>query len=148
MLAIPAVLGAMAFAAWWLLLTERPVADPPREPVSVRVLETKLVLRRQGVRQAEIEADRVEVSADRRTTTFIGRSRMVLYFGDQPALVATGGRIVYDRSTEDVRVVGGFHLATPEGVALVARTATWDARTQVIELVGDVEATFPLRRLP
>lgn len=147
-LATSAALGAVAFAAWWLVLAERPAVEPPREPVSVRVLEAKLVVRHQGVRQAEIEADRVEVSADRRTATFTGRSTMVLYAGDLPVLTATGERIVHDRSTQGVRAEGGLRLTTPDGVTLVARTATWDAQSQVVELAGDVHVTFPLRRLP
>ncbi|OFX29609.1 MAG: hypothetical protein A2Z07_09760 [Armatimonadetes bacterium RBG_16_67_12] len=114
----------------------------------MRVLEAKLVVRHQGVRQAEIEADRVEVSADRRTTTFTGRSRMVLFAGDLPVLAATGERITYDRSTQGVRAEGGLRLTTPDGATLVARTATWDAQSQVIVLAGDVQVTFPLRRLP
>lgn len=148
LLVVAAILGVVGGAAWWFVRAEGPVTEPPREPVSLRVLDARLVVRRLGVRQAEIEAERVEVSADRRTTTFTGRPRMTLFVGDRPVLTAAGERIMYDRSTQAVRAEGGLRLTTPDGAALVARTAAWNAESQVVELAGDVEVTFPIRRLP
>ncbi|MDR7420603.1 MAG: hypothetical protein QN178_17020 [Armatimonadota bacterium] len=137
--------GVAALAAWSLMQAERPVAEPVREPVSARLLDARLVVRHQGIRYAEITAQRVEVSADRRATTFTGRPRIVLYAGDRRVLVATGARMVYDRPTQAVRAEGGLRLTTPEGASLAARTAIWDPQSQVIELAGDVDVTFPYR---
>jgi lipopolysaccharide assembly outer membrane protein LptD (OstA) len=139
---------AVGLAAWWLVRVERPVTEPPREPVSARLEQTRVIVRHQGTRQVEIEAGRVDVSAGRGAATFTGRPRVVLYAGDRPVLTATGERITYDRATQAVRAEGGLRLTTPDGALLVARAATWDAQLQVLELAGDVEVTFPFREGP
>lgn len=131
----------------WKAEQPRP-AEPAATPkaVAVRISQATVVVRHQGKRQAEISADHIEVSADQRTATFTGRSRVVVYVGDKAALTVTGERIVLDRHTQDVRVEGGLRITTPQGISLVAQWAFWDQATQVVNLVGGVELTFPVRR--
>jgi lipopolysaccharide transport protein LptA len=136
------VLGLAAATAltWWLARVELIVPERPPDPVSVRVRQATIVVRHRGTRQAEIAADRVDVSADRRLTTFEGKTRAVFYEGGAPAVTATGGRIVLDRVTQSVRVDGGLRLTTPGGETLTARNASWNQESRVIELSGDVTA--------
>jgi hypothetical protein len=136
---------AAGLSVWWLVRLERPVPGPPREPVSARLVQARVIVRHQGTRQAEIDAGQVDISVGRGAATFTGRPRIVLYAGDRPVLTATGERITYDRVTQAVRAEGGLRLTTPEGAVLVARAATWDAHSQVLELAGEVDVTFPFK---
>lgn len=129
---------AAAAGAWWIVRADHPDAERAPDPMSMRVSQATIVLRHRGVKQAEIAADRVEVSADRRTTTFVGGARTVFFNGTAPAVTATGGRIVLDRATQSVRVEGGLRITTARGETLTAQAASWDRESGVIELVGYV----------
>jgi hypothetical protein len=144
-LGILGILIVIAAAAWEMAAPDRSVPDRRPERVAVRVSEASIVLRNGGAKQAEIAADRVELSADRQTTTLTGRPRAVIYIGGAPAMTATGGRIVVLRQGQTVRVEGGLRIVTDKGETLSARAATWDQASQVVDLTGDVEITFPIR---
>jgi hypothetical protein len=81
-------------------------------------------------------------------TTFTGQTRAVFFEGEAPSLTLTGGRIIYDRTLQAVRVEGGLSITTAHGETLRARAGTWDQESQAVELTGDVEAEFPLTRRP
>ncbi len=139
---------AAAAGVWWIAHTDQLDAERPPEPVALRVTDATIVLRHQGAKQAEITADRVEVSADRQVTTFTGRTRAVFFEGDAPSLTLTGGRIIYDRTRQAVRVEGGLSITTARGETLRAQAGTWDQESEAVELFGEVEAVFPLVRQP
>jgi lipopolysaccharide export system protein LptC len=145
-LGVLGILLIIAAAAWEMAAPERGGPEGRPEPVAVRVSEATIVLRDRGAKQAEIAADRVELSADRQTTTFTGQPRAVIYIGGVRAMTATGGRIVLQRQGQAVKVEGGLRIVTEHGETLSARTATWDQESQVVDLIGDVQVTFPIRR--
>jgi lipopolysaccharide transport protein LptA len=146
------VLGVVAAAAaggvWLALAPDQPapVSAPPVP--SVAVARASIVLRHRGHKQAEIAADRVEVSPDGRRATFTGSPQAVWFDRDQPALLARGHRIVYDRASRDVVVDGGLHVTTRQGYDLRAPSATWSQEAQVVELAGGVEVSARLAAVP
>jgi hypothetical protein len=145
-LVVAGLLGGAA-ALWFAGTPEPGTLSPAVKPPATAVTKAGIVLRHRGRKQAAIEAERVEVSADGRTTLFLGQPRVVVYEGEVPSLTVTGMRIRFDRATQDVRVEGGLRVTTVRGETLTARAASWDPRQQVMDLSGPVEATFPLKRL-
>jgi lipopolysaccharide assembly outer membrane protein LptD (OstA) len=141
----------MAGAAVWLLIVPEPgrVGRSPATP-SIGLRHAAITVRQRGQKQAEIAADRVEVSADGHTTTFAGSPRARVFVGGQSALVLTADRVEYDRATSDVRVEGGIRITTSRGEVITAPRALWKQSTGVLELIDGVEVRFPLegRRLP
>lgn len=135
-LGILLVVGA---AAWVIAMPDRGSPERPPEPVSVRVTQATIILRNHGQVQAEIAADRVELSADRQTTTFTGQPRAVIHVGGVRTMTATGGRIILQRPANLVTVDGGLRIVTAQGETLAARAATWDQESQVVDLTGGVE---------
>jgi len=137
-----AVAAAAATAGIWLVAT--PEQSAPLSPAltpSVAVSRASIVLRHRGQKQAEIASDRVEISTDGRQATFTGSPRVVWFERNQPALTASGRRIVYDRQSRDVKVEGDLRIATRQGYALRAPSATWSQEVQVVELTGGVEVS-------
>lgn len=141
-----ALLGGAA--AVWLVTSPEP-AEPEQKVAlpSTGISQAGIVLRQRGRKHAEIAAERVEVSADGRTTVFSGQPKVVVFEEDAPRLTVTGNRIVYDRATQDVKVEGGLRVTTSQGETLTAPSASWDHRRQIMDLTGPVEVTFPLRRV-
>lgn len=140
-------LAGVAVAAWLAVSTEAPEPEPRAALPSTGISKAGIVLRQRGRKQAEIAAERVEMLSDGRTTVFSGRPRVVIFQEDMSRLTVTGNRIVYDRTTQDVKVEGGLRVTTSQGETLTAPSASWDQRTQVMDLAGPVEVTFPLRRV-
>ena len=140
------ILLTVGAAAWVIAMPDRGTPERPPEPVAVRVRQATIILRNHGQMQAEIAADRVELSADRQTTTFTGQPRAVVYAGGVRTMTATGGRIILQRPANHVTVDGGLRILTAQGETLSARAATWDQESQVVDLTGGVEVTFPIRR--
>jgi len=139
LLTIAAVVVA---AAIWLAGSpdETAPVSGPLTP-SVAVSRASIVLRHRGQKQAEIASERVEVSTDGRQATFTGSPRVVWFEHNQPALTASGRRIVYDRQSRDVKVEGDLRISTRQGYTLRAPSATWSQQAQVVELTGGVEAS-------
>ena len=141
----------MAGAAAWLLLVPEPggIRRSPATP-SVGLRHAAITLRQRGQKQAEIAADRVEVSADGRTATFAGSPRAKVFVGGRSELVLTADRVELDRVTSDVRVEGGIRITTARGETITAPRASWKQDTGVLDLLGGVEVRFPVdgRRVP
>ncbi|MBI3998863.1 MAG: LPS export ABC transporter periplasmic protein LptC [Armatimonadetes bacterium] len=143
------VAAAAGVAVAWLL-AESPLqgeeVTPARPPVAIS--KATIVLRSRGGKLAEITAERVELSPDGQTTTFSGIPRAVVYMDETPVLTATGGRIVVERQSQDVRLDGGLRITTARGEVLVAQSASWHQQAQVLDLEGGVEITFPVQGRP
>jgi len=141
----------MAGTAVWLLIVPEPgrVGRSPGTP-SIGLRHAAITLRQRGEKQAEIAADRVEVSADGRTATFAGSPRARVFVGGRSALVLTADRVELDRATSDVRVEGGIRITTSRGETITAPRASWKQETGVLDLIDGVEVRFPIdgRRLP
>ncbi|MGQ0548478.1 MAG: LPS export ABC transporter periplasmic protein LptC [Armatimonadota bacterium] len=148
---LAAVLGVALLGvagAVWLTASSEPAEPEPKVALpSTGISHASIVLRQRGRKQAEIAAERVEVSPDGRTTVFSGRPKVVVFEEDAARLTMTGNRIVYDRATQDVKVEGSLRVTTSEGETLNAPSASWDHRKQIMDLTGPVEVTFPLRRV-
>lgn len=141
----------VAGTAAWLLLVPEPGRGgrSPATP-SVGLRRAAITLRHRGQKQAEIAADRVEVSADGRTATFAGSPRAQVFVGGRAALTLTADRVEFDRATSDVRVDGGIVITTSRGEVITAPRGTWEQATGVLDLLDGVEVRFPVdsQRLP
>jgi lipopolysaccharide transport protein LptA len=142
------VLAAAAGGVWLALVPDDPSPVSNSLAPSVAVSRASIVLRHRGHKQAQIAADRVEVSPDGRRATFTGSPQAVWFDRDQPALVARGHRIVYDRASRDVTVDGDLHVTTRQGYDLRAPSATWSQEAQVVDLAGGVEVSARVVAVP
>lgn len=152
------VLGAVAAvaAAGWLALgVLAPKTTPSIAPGSdalptprpaIGLTGADIVLRREGLPQARLSAERIEVAADGKSVTFSGSPKAVIHTNGVPTLTVTGGRIVLDRQSQNVRVEGGVRITTASGESITAKSAHWDHQTQALELTGGAEATFNVQR--
>ncbi len=131
----------------WLLLVPEPgrVARSSATP-SVGLRNAGIVLRHRGEKQAQITAERVEVGADGRLTTFTGSPRAEVFVEGRSTMVLTADRVVLDRSTQDVRVEGSIRITTTRGEIISAPRASWKQETGVLDLVDGVEVRFPIER--
>jgi hypothetical protein len=128
----------------WLVVAPEPgrLGRAPSTP-SVGLRGAAITLRHRGQRQAEIAAERIEVSADGRTATLMGASRARLFLEDGQELVLTAQHLVFDRQTADVRAEGGIVIATSRGEIITAPRASWTQGTGVLHLLDGVEVRFP-----
>lgn len=127
------VLGAAAGAAVWL----RPV--PPAAPtgaappqVSLGLREGAIVLRHKGVKQAEIHARRVTVSADLHFARLTDITRATIYDKGGPAIELSAREIVMDRRTNDLEIRGPVVVTTTQGHRLAAPAARWNHALQQV----------------
>ncbi|HLA23934.1 MAG TPA: hypothetical protein VJ206_00940 [bacterium] len=108
-----------------------PRASVPR--VSVGLQDASIVLRHQGVRQAEIHARRVTVSADLRSARFVGITRAIVFDQAGESLRVSAGEILLDRETNDFQIWGPVVITSSRGYHLTAPEAEWHhARQQVV----------------
>lgn len=140
------VLVIAATSAWLLLVPEPGRTGRSTTTPSVALRHAGIVLRHRGEKQAEIKADRVEVSADGTTTTFTGAPRAQVFVEGRPTLLFTADRVVLNRSTQDVRVEGGIRITTARGETITAPRASWQHEAGVLDLVDGVEVRFPIER--
>ena len=114
--------------------SERPGAPRAMVPrVSVGLEDATIVLRHQGVRQAEIHARRVTVSADHRLARFVGITRATVYDEAGEPLRVSAGEILLDRETNDFQIRGPVVITSSRGYRLTAPEAEWHhARQQVV----------------
>lgn len=133
------IVAAVAVVTLWLWRVApdapAPTGQAP-ERVAVRLTGATVVLRRNGARQAEIAAERVEVSADRRTTAFAGHPRVVFFEYGEPTVSANASRIVLDNPSRFVRAEGGLRISTVGGDMLTAQSGFLEEATGAIELTG------------
>mgnify|MGYP000179825658 CR=1 FL=1 len=117
-----------------------PVATPP--PPGVAIRGAALILRHRGRRQAEVRADRVEVSADTRFARFRGIRQATLYRGGAPALHLRAREIVLDRATDDFTVLGDLEITTPQGDRMRAPEARWSAARRTLTFPRGVDVAI------
>lgn len=121
-----------------------PQAASPATPSSaVQLRGTSLVLRQGGVKQAEVRADRVEVSRDLRYARFAGSARVTLYDHGAVALQARADEVVLDRQSNDLTARGHLVLQAPSGYRLSAPEALWSQATQRLTFPAGAEMRTP-----
>lgn len=101
---------------------------------AINLREARIVLRHEGERQAEIMAERVEVSRDLRYAKFLGRPTAIVFEHDHEALRLQAREIVFDRRTNDLTVAGPIEVTSPHGDRLNADSARWEAADQRLVL--------------
>lgn len=154
-LVIAVVLGGAAVAALGLTWKARsappPAVSSPAQPaasqISVGLQDAGIILRHQGVRQAEIRARRVAVSADLRTARFIGIKRAVVYGASGETLEVTAGEILLNRETNDFTIRGPFVMSSSRGYHLTAPEARWHQGRQQVVFPRGVEVRDGSQRL-
>jgi lipopolysaccharide export system protein LptC len=127
--AIAALLFAIA-VGWSLRPLQQPGAQQPTQFLALGLHRASIVVRHQGERQAEVRAERVEVSRDLRYATFSGIPTITVFFQEREAFYVRGSRIVLDRQTGDVAVQGPVEVASMQGERLMAGTARWTSAEQ------------------
>lgn len=132
-------------------------------------------MRHKGHKQAELSAERIEVTRDTRYARFKGIPRATLFHQGRPALHMRADEIVFDRRTDDLIVRGDIRITSTRGDTLRAPEARWvaavqrlvfprgtalqigrnevrarrltvDLALQTLELEGDVDISFVLER--
>jgi LPS export ABC transporter protein LptC len=143
--AIAALLFGLA-VGWSLRHPPQPAAQQPTQFAAIGLHQASIVVRHQGEKQAEVRAERVEVSRDFRYATFSGIPTITVFSEGHEAFHVSGGRIVLDRQTDDVVVQGPVEVTSMRGERLMAGTARWTNATQqlvfeqhVTMAVGDQE---------
>lgn len=149
-------------------------ADPEASPeLSLRLREGSIILRHGGIKQAQIRARRVTVSADLRFTRLSDITQATIYQEGAPALDVSAQEIVMDRRTSDLEIRGPVVVTFVQGYRLTAPSARWrhalqhvmftdgvhiwgrgeeivaaslmiDVGRQLFELAGNVDITFRL----
>lgn len=105
------------------------------------------MLRHQGEKQAEVTAERVEVSADARFAHFRGVSRATLYREGAPVLHLRAREIVLDRRTQDLTVRGDIEILSAQGDRMLAPEARWSAARHTLTFPRGVEVKIGRHRL-
>jgi LPS export ABC transporter protein LptC len=141
--AVPSVvIAALLFAigvGWSLRAPLQQGAQLPQLP-ALSLHQASIVVRHQGERQAEVRAERVEVSRDLRYATFSGIPTITVFSQEHEAFYVRGSRIVLDRQTGDVAVQGPVEVASTQGERLVAGTARWTSAAE--QLVFEQHVTM------
>ena len=119
-------------AGWYVwrrpVLEQRPTVLSA--PAAIGLGKAELVLRHKGEKQAEVLAERVEVSRDLQYATFKGIPRAILYDRGQASLRLRADEIVLNRQTNDLLVRGDIEISSPQGDQLRAPEARWVAARQ------------------
>ena len=81
------------------MMLQRPhaVEQTPGQPPAITLRGASIVLRHHGQKQAEVRADRVEVSRDLRYATFTGNPTVAVFDAGREVLRVRGTSIVLDR---------------------------------------------------
>jgi LPS export ABC transporter protein LptC len=137
--AIAAVLFAIA-VGWSMRAPPQTGAQQPPQFVAIGLHQASIIVRHQGERQAEVRAERVEVSRDLRYVTFSGIPTITVFSQERGAFYVRGSRIVLDRQTGDVAVQGPVEVASTQGERLMAGTARWNSAAQ--QLVFEQRVTM------
>jgi len=125
LLGLPLLLALVA-AGWSMRSTApSPSASQPPPSVSLGLREGSIILRHEGVRQAEIHARRVTVSADLSSARLSGITRATIFDRGEAALELDAQEIVMDRRTNDLEIRGPLVVTSPRGYRLAAPTALW-----------------------
>ncbi|HEU5299259.1 MAG TPA: LPS export ABC transporter periplasmic protein LptC [bacterium] len=134
LVAVVLLLGGAAGVVLWLrpVPVPAPAAGGPPQ-ISLGLREGAIVLRHKGVKQAEIRARRVIVSADLHYARLTDIARATIYDKGTPAFELAAREIVMDRRTSDLEIQGPVVVTTTQGYELTAPAARWHhARQQVV----------------
>lgn len=112
--------------------SEQPVAAPSPQQLSLRLREGSIVLRHKGLKQAEIQARRVTVSADLSSAQFTDITHARIYDAGDVALDVSAREIVMDRRTNDLQIHGPVIVTSPLGYRLTAPEARWHHALQQV----------------
>jgi LPS export ABC transporter protein LptC len=141
--AATAATAALLFAlavGWSLRHPPQPDAQELTQFAAIGLHQASIVVRHEGERQAEVRAERVEVSRDLRYATFSGIPTITMFSQDREAFRVRGSRIVLDRQTGDVVVQGPVEVASMRGERLMAGAASWTNAAQ--QLVFEQHVTM------
>ncbi len=122
--AIAALVVGLALG-WSLRRPPQPATPRPAQLPAIGLHQATIVLRHQGARQAEVHADRVEVSRDLRYATFSGTPTAIVFSDGRDAFRVRGSSIVLDRQTSNVLVQGPVEVTSARGERLTAGTVRW-----------------------
>lgn len=109
-------------------LRPSPIPAPP--PLALNIRGASLVVRRAGQKQAEVQAERVEVSRDLRFARFAGVARVTIYDHGRVVVRGAADEILLDRRTDDLRARGRVELTSPAGYRLTTAEVSWIAAEQ------------------
>ena len=129
-LSVAGVALAIGLAVGLMLNRPNAVERMPAQFPAISLRQASIFLRHHGQKQAELYADRVEVSRDLRYATFTGNPTAVVFDVGREILRIRGSRIVLDRHSSDVTVHGPVEVVTPQGGRVSAGTAHWSNVTQ------------------
>ncbi|MGC8834343.1 MAG: LPS export ABC transporter periplasmic protein LptC, partial [Armatimonadota bacterium] len=143
------VIGAVAFTLCLIAVGTKLLVAPNlgsneagealRRPAPVvRMRGAGIVLKSKGNRLWEMDADSIEVSQDRRTTTMDGLKNGRLYKGGKPVVTLTAARAVYDSQTRALRVFGGVTATTASGLILTTDVVEWSEKSRRLICPGKV----------
>jgi lipopolysaccharide export system protein LptC len=116
-------------------------------PTAIDLKQATIVLRHEGQTQAELRADRVEVSRDLRYATFVGNPTVVVLDQGQGTWQVGGHEIILDRQTSDVTVLGPVELASVRGGRLKAGQVRWLQAAQQLVFDQGVTMTWDGQKL-
>lgn len=149
----------------------------PSGPPAADLRRARIVLRHEGEKLAEVYAARVQISRDLQYAVFTHGAAGDLYDKDRVSLRLHADEIILNRQTSDLLVRGHVEITSSTGDRLSAAEARWDnaahllvlsqgvsvmsggneahasrvtldTSRQTVDLEGDVDVRFPLRRLP
>ena len=143
LLVLALLLGVAVALAWRVRPAALPTPSAEAPPqVSLGLREGSIVLRHKGVKQAEIHARRVTVSADLSYARFTGITRATIYDGGEAALEVAAREIVMDRRTNDLEIHGPIVVTSPRGYRLTAPEARWRHALQQVVFPAGVHIMF------
>ncbi len=150
-LTVAGVALAIGLAVGLMLNRPNAVEQTPAQFPAISMQQASIFLRHHGQKQAELHSARVEVSRDLRYVTFTGNPTAVVFEAGREVLRIRGSRIVLDRRTNDVTVLGPVEVVTAQGGRVSAGTAHWSNVAQqmvfqqtVMMALGDQELTAEL----
>lgn len=140
---VAVVLVAAGAAALWLrpASVPAPLGQAPPPQVSLGLREGDIVLWNKGVKQAEIRAGRVSISADLHHARLTEIARATIYDKGAPAIELAAREIVMDRRTSDLEIRGPVVVTTTEGHRLTAPAARWRHAVQQVVFPQGVHIT-------
>lgn len=110
--------------------------------LAISLRNTKLVGRSQCSEIWRFEAQRIDLSRDRRVATFSDISRGVLLQDGREIALLSAGRAVYDTLTQDVNVPGSAEISIRNGPVFKAHNIRWSAGDSRIICQEGIKATF------
>lgn len=95
-----------------------------------------------GKKQWQIKAEYVEVSKDRRITTFHKIISGYFYKDKKEVLIFKGEKAVYDSLTSNLEISGNIEIVSKENLILNTSYLFWDANKKILKTSAKVTLTF------